>query len=330
MLLCEFSNTRDNNFNLIRILAAWLVLFSHSYAIVFGGGEFEPLRWLGVTWGGIAVDVFFVTSGFLITQSLTRSSLLSFALKRALRIFPALIVAVCLMVVLLSDDLFSFETLKFFVKNTTLFLGVSYTLPGAFIDTPLGPAVNGSLWTLPWEVRCYAAVILVTAFRPKLMTPVVAIGLMLFAHQSEAARICGFFFVGASIFHFRDKIVITHWLAAGFLVALLVSLSDPNIFRFVYPFALPYFVFYLAYVPEGSIRKFNKFGDYSYGMYIYAFPIQQALTHVTQDVYLHIILATVMTFVPAFLSWHLIEKHAINPDFRARLVLPLKAIRKGG
>lgn len=94
-LISKYTKSRNNNYNLIRFLAATLVLFTHSFALTFGSGTAEPLRnTLGITWGTIAVDVFFVTSGFLIASSFfQRNNVTAFVWARILRIYPALIVA---------------------------------------------------------------------------------------------------------------------------------------------------------------------------------------------------------------------------------------------
>src|SRR5487761_1170379 len=90
--LSEAARGRDNNFNLLRFLAAFAVLISHSFSLATGVSDAEPLRAAyGLTWGDIAVDVFFVTSGFLVTASLLkRRSATAFVWARVLRIFPAL------------------------------------------------------------------------------------------------------------------------------------------------------------------------------------------------------------------------------------------------
>lgn len=115
--------------------------------------------------GGIAVDVFFITSGFLITYSFfSRNNIIAFIWARILRIYPALFVAIvfCVFVVglffttnTISDYLFDPQTFKFFRRNVTLFSGVKYELPGVFTDNPYMNAVNGSLWTLPYEIKMY-------------------------------------------------------------------------------------------------------------------------------------------------------------------------------
>ena len=164
--LSKYTTSRDNNFNLIRFVAAVLVLYSHSYPLSRGPESVDHLAsFIGMTWGTIAVDVFFVTSGFLITYSFfSRKNIIAFIWARILRIYPALIVAVifCVFVVGLffttntvSEYLFDPQTLKFFRRNITLFSGVKYELPGVFANNPYLHAVNGSLWTLPYEIKMY-------------------------------------------------------------------------------------------------------------------------------------------------------------------------------
>ena len=126
--LAGYTTGRDNNFNLIRFLAAFLVLFSHSFPLVGVGGK-EPLyETVGMTWGEVAVDIFFITSGFLITGSyFSRGSLQAFVRARLLRIYPALVVAVIFYVFVIGmhfttlsayEYLLNHQTQKYFIKNT--------------------------------------------------------------------------------------------------------------------------------------------------------------------------------------------------------------------
>ena len=97
--ISKYAQDRDNNFNLLRFIAAYLVLYSHSYALALGDPAAEPPRSVvGMSWGNIAVDVFFITSGFLIANSFFgRNNIIVFTWARILRIFPALFVSVILL-----------------------------------------------------------------------------------------------------------------------------------------------------------------------------------------------------------------------------------------
>ncbi len=143
--LSQHTSNRDNNFNLLHFIAASMVLFSHSYAL--SGTAGEPLKELvGFSLGHIVVDIFFVTSGFLVTASLlTRNNLLAFIWARFLRIYPALTISVifCVVVGLFFTTrsrlsyLANGEIYKFIIYNLNLILGhIQYSLPNVFADNP--------------------------------------------------------------------------------------------------------------------------------------------------------------------------------------------------
>jgi peptidoglycan/LPS O-acetylase OafA/YrhL len=174
-LLSSYLKGRDNNFNLIRFIAASLVLVSHSYPLYFGSDHNDILRQLvGISLGTVAVDLFFISSGFLIANSLFRGhDLFGFIKARVLRIYPGLIVSLLLCVFLLGiffttlpvkEYLTNIQTYKFLFVNMVLFFGEEATLPGVFESLPWARTVNGSLWTLPFEVRAYALFVFVALF----------------------------------------------------------------------------------------------------------------------------------------------------------------------
>ncbi len=343
-LLSIYTNSRDNNFNLIRFIASSLVLFSHSFALSLGSGDFEPLRsTIGMTWGMIAVDIFFVTSGFLITSSyFSRNNLIAFVWARILRIYPALIIAVIVCVFIIGawfttnsiqEYLSNPQTQKYFIKNTTLFWGIEYSLPGVFLDVPYKGAVNGSLWTLPYEVKMYAILAFtlgLTAYISKRIKILTVENVILFIGVFSATlhifnyfytilpvnfiRLFSMFFIGAAFFAWKEKIRLSSkWALLG-VALLLLSAMNRELFFISYCLLLPYLIFYAAYVPSGYIRKFNEYGDYSYGIYIYAFPIQQSAAVLIPNISVPamVIVSFVATLFLAMLSWHLIEKRFLK------------------
>lgn len=161
---------RDNNLNLIRMLAASAVLVSHAYPIALGAGTPEPLSFLpGQTLGHFAVAIFFGISGLLITRSFDRRrSTRQFVAARVLRLYPGLLVALCITVLFglfvttlpYAHYLRATETISYVPRNMSLGL-LQYSLPGVFYENPYGSALNGSLWTLFYEVACYIAVMVI-------------------------------------------------------------------------------------------------------------------------------------------------------------------------
>lgn len=341
--LDQSMTSRDNNFNLIRFIAALLVLVSHSYSIFQGSVENEPLfNAVGLTLGTFAVDLFFITSGFLIASSFFgRGNLVQFLWARILRIYPALIVSVVLTVFVLGaivstlgfqDFLNNPDTLRYLVKNSIMILGIEYRLPGVF-EGNLVSAVNGSMWTLPWEVRMYVAlavicsVLMVLSDRYRTMdvkyvVPTLA-GLAMFLtlcdaywhfYDGKALRLFAMFFVGSSFYIHRNSILLSRRIYWVLFLAVSWTMLQPSTFYAVYCIALPYMVLYIAYIPKGKILKFNLVGDYSYGLYIFAFPIQQSVFHFMPQLGFYSLmgLSTVITLIFAVGSWHLVERRALK------------------
>jgi len=164
-------NRDDNRFDILRLLAAWLVLFSHCYPLG-GRASSEPLtRTAGIdTLGGVGVAIFFVLSGYLVTLSLERSPhLLEFARRRILRIYPALMTICLLSVVLLGPLLTTLPQTTYWHQRLTwsyLLTAsawiIQFPLPGVFADNPLPSAVNGSRWSPPYEITCYLVLALLS------------------------------------------------------------------------------------------------------------------------------------------------------------------------
>ena len=158
MRLSQVSRGRDNNLNLLRVLAAAAVLVSHAYPITRGPEAEEPLHNLtGFTLGTVAVYVFFVVSGFLIAKSFEGSKgVLDWSAARVLRLFPGLFVALALTVLVLGPIVTTLPLAAYFADPATLaylpqnlaLIAQRFDLPGVFVGNPYPSAVNGSLWTL--------------------------------------------------------------------------------------------------------------------------------------------------------------------------------------
>jgi peptidoglycan/LPS O-acetylase OafA/YrhL len=343
MRLSDLADGRENNFNLIRIIAALAVLVSHSFPLALGTGTSEPVgRYLGISLGTLAVDVFFITSGFLVTSSLlNRQRTLEFLWARTLRIFPGHLVMLLLVVFLLGasfttlsvpDYLTSKAIYGYLAKCGILIAGVTYELPGVFDRNPLPHAVNGSLWSMPFELRMYLILALVwtalgiarrfrdPGFGLVMVVFAAASGLFVIAdhfwfHASrQFAHLFFMFFVGGAFYVSRGRVHLSGAVFLACAIALLVSSVNKQAFFVAYICLLPYVLLFLAYVPAGLVRRYNRLGDYSYGTYIYAFPVQQSVVALIPgvSVFQLIAIAGTATTLISMLSWHLIEKRALG------------------
>lgn len=327
--IASYAAEPENNYLLLRFVAALLVIYGHSYAIAkLPGHEDLVQRLLRFTYaGGMGVDVFFVISGFLVTASyLNRRNWPEFMKARCLRIFPGLIVCLLAIAFLLgpfvttltpAEYLFGPELYTDLLHSLTLHL----RLPGVFEHLPQ-QTVNGSLWTLPPEFMLYLLVgvagVSGVLFSPRIYLPLlVGLGVLCVmltgqVHIRELyLRLFMLFGAGSLVRVFADRIPLSTWLlvTAGVPVVLLYRTV---IFPDAFSLWLVYAVFWLAYVP--NLHGFNRAGDYSYGLYIYAFPIEQTLRQsfpAIQPLELFPA-ASVLTLGCAMLSWHFIEQPALK------------------
>jgi peptidoglycan/LPS O-acetylase OafA/YrhL len=348
-ILADLCIGRDNNFNLLRFLAASLVIVAHCSALAWGQNpEFIGVHTgylLGA--GPLGILIFFAISGFLVVQSfVSRGRLTYFAAARALRIYPGLVMAVIYSIILASFAtdwplglfLRNPQTRRFLIHNSLAY-PIEYTLPGAFAHNPFPESVNGSLWTLPLEIQMYILVAvfgLIGIFKVKeiynsvfaviviLMASVKSDDLPLIVRHPDAPRLALAFLCGAFFFMNRDRIRISIPWALFFAVLVAWGIvwgrtSIPNL-RTIYVPALAYIVLVLAYHPKLYFAPYNWLGDYSYGMYIYAFPTQQLISFHYPGIkqYELLGLAYPCILALAVISWHFIEKPALRRKPGAR------------
>lgn len=337
-VLGELATGRDNNLNLIRMIAASAVIISHAYPITRGPDALQPLETLtGVQLGSMALYAFFAISGFLITDSFHRSRTLAhFSAARFLRIFPGLLVVLLLTIVVLGPLTTTLPASEYFVDPATIayvprnlsLAFLQYELPGVFQTNPDAGPINGSLWTLFYEVVCYAGVVVVGllgvfARRRRLLVTTVLYGLWWLAVLAVGDRapetllllweLSLPFFIGMVLHAVRDRVRLS-WLALVFLAALPV-IAGPSLFgHLAVVAAISYGVFVIGYRIRGPILLYNRLGDYSYGTYIYGFPIQQTLIFFipAMTAVWNATLGLIITFGFAWASWHLVEKPALG------------------
>lgn len=345
MKLSDYSQSRDNNFNLIRMVAAFAVLLSHSFPLT-GSGADPVHRVIGtLTLGDLAVDLFFVASGFLVTASLLkRQSGVDFVWARFLRIYPAFWLMLLLLVFVLGPLFTTLPLPSYFAQSSiyvhltkaaTIFLRAATTLPGVFTTNPLPNAVNGSLWTMPYEVRMYAILavtwLLLRGWSDRIRALKIAVivyallaaGYLVaeqfsligqFPRLHQLARLSFMFFSGATFYVLRARIRLRAALFWPLLLLLLLSVGQRHLFFVLYHGSIAYLLLYLAYVPSGLIRRYNAMGDYSYGFYIYAFPVQQAVAALLPGVSVleMVLIALPVVLLLSALSWHLLEKRVLT------------------
>jgi peptidoglycan/LPS O-acetylase OafA/YrhL len=344
--LADAMSVPGDNFLLLRMIAACAVIYGHSYAMSGIPGAADHIARLqlgtGMYAGSLAVDVFFAISGFLVTGSwLRRSDLGQFLRARILRIVPGYFACLVLSAFVLGaivtelplrDYLLAPDTRGYVLVNLWLDSDLHWTLPGVFVHNPHPDVVNGSLWTLPAEVRAYEylAVFGVLGLLERRMRFAIAlIGLLAFAVAApeklpllgfvDYARLVTYFVAGAVFYVFRQRVPFgLGWLAA--LTVLAVLSHKVGLFAYVFPLWLCYGCLWLAYGPK-FLLAYNRLGDYSYGVYLWGFPIQQVVAQQLSTPTPTVITLFSVPIAIAFgvASWYLIERPATRLG-RARSV----------
>jgi peptidoglycan/LPS O-acetylase OafA/YrhL len=331
---------RDNNFNLIRFLAASAVILDHSFALVAPErAAAAPVDFEALELARVAVDVFFIVSGFLVTRSvLIQPTLVDYAVARVLRLFPALLATCVFIAFLLGPAVTSVPLAQYFsdprpwlyVPLTASLITYSLTLPGVFEHVPAVGVIDQSLWTLRYEVACYIllaffALVGLLASRVRASVTLAAIfAVYLFvtfatpwrqeiAAVDSAMRFVLCFFLGGAFYLYADKIRLDWRIAVALGLAAVLALGT-GAFETASKLALAYGVLWFALVPGGVIRRFNRIGDYSYGLYILCFPIQQTFVAFDPAIGPGVLFACSFPAVlaVAILSWHFIEHPALK------------------
>ncbi len=333
---------RLNNFDSLRLTAALFVLVSHQHALT---GLPEPSILNVHSLGGLGVLIFFSISGFLVAQSWQADpNLWRFSAKRLLRICPALAVVLVLTALVLGPLTSSLPWREYFSQLLTAdyFKNSRFEFPDQlrirFAGNTLSTAVNGALWTIPLELKCYGA-LAVLGLAGLLRRRWLLLVLLLVATGGYALvtprgdplvnffdwRITErfllefglFFFAGTSFYAFRihqcdlmKKLVllVVCWVLAG----AALFMGRPLLALWL---VVPVTILLFGNESTPFLRQAGRFGDLSYGMYIYAFPVQQTLIWLYKDslawgVLLGLTVA--VTSLLAFASWHFVEKWALR------------------
>lgn len=335
--LGSLATGRNNNLNLIRMVAAAAVIIAHAYPIAHGPSSVQPLEAeTGVTIGVMGLYAFFAISGFLIADSFQRSrTAWHFVAARILRLYPALVVVLLLTVAVLgpltttltaSEYFTSAGTTSYVPRNLSLAFP-QYELPGVFTTNPNPGIINGSLWTLIFEVACYAGLAVVGFFGVLTSRRPLVVALALYGtfwltvtifHDSvpgTMARLADLslpFVVGATMYALKDRVRLS-WLVLAVLLLLVITTDESTPGRLAVAAMVSYGVFVLGYRVRGPILNYNRIGDYSYGTYIYGYPVQQTLVWLIPGMtaLANWTLSLVVAVSFAAVSWHVLEKTAL-------------------
>jgi peptidoglycan/LPS O-acetylase OafA/YrhL len=325
---------RANSFDAIRLCAAIAVLVFHAYVVLGRSG----LSLGDESLGGAAVLVFFGISGYLITQSwVADPHLARFALKRVLRIYPALIVVVLLTVFVLGPLVTttslehyagSFETWRYLGMNVVC-IHSRFLLPGVFLHNHWR-LVNRSIWTLSGELFGYAAIAVLGvagAFRRRwVAVPALILVAWLSARIPASVSVINYtwiraFAVGSILFLFKDAVPRRLWICGLLLAAFLLASvrHDFNTATDLAVIGLPYCAVVVAHAFPNLLKPITRRGDFSYGMYLYGWPVEQVMILLlgrAAGVPELLLLAFLATSSLAVASWFLVEKPALGAKRR--------------
>lgn len=334
MTLAEALKRDNNNADVLRLIAAFAVIWGHAYSFVPGPQIPEPIgRLLQFDYAGsLAVIFFFFFSGILVTNSwLSNSSPIRFVLARTLRIFPALVLSATFCVLILAPLLVQIPVEAYFshteaLSKVLLHPHKDYALPGLFENTPF-PSTNGSIWTIRYEIVMYSLLLgagLCGLFRHKafasaLLGTIVLI-FMIYPERIEVlglsnmnmgGRFPAFFAAGALFALYKHQIHITAKLVCG-LILLAWICRHGSIFQFVF---YPAFLVTLLWLMMTKAVKMVRLpGDFSYGVYVFGWPIQKAMVQLfpAAGVHANQALSMAAALGLAIVSWYLLEKPCIG------------------
>lgn len=333
---------RGNNFDTFRLIAASSVLFSHAFLISAGHENDEPFKKLlgeGYVLGFYGVVIFFIISGYLITKSwFNTANGFGFVLKRFLRIYPGLTICVVLSALVVAPVFSDGELLNYFtswkyydyiIENISLRWYNGWMIPGVFfygakLDFSLGSIINGSLWTIREEVVCYLLVLLLGLLRVLNLWTSVAI---------LAASVVGFYLQLDSLLWPFASFKVLPAFSAGmtlYFVHRQVGLSGIGVYLCFLALVIlaylghtlialsifgAYILVYLAVSPSVYMGNAARYGDMSYGVYLYGWPVEQCVRYGLGDgaTWWSVFgLALPISFACGWLSWHLVERPTLR------------------
>lgn len=341
----EAADGRPRGFDYMRLTLALMVIAIHSPMIAYAdAGPIRPFQMPYLPVSRLVIPMFFALSGFLVAGSFERvKTYRMFFGLRAIRIFPALAVetfvsALVVGVLFTTLPLGQYFSDPLFFRYWLNILGEpQYHLPGVFLDNPLSGLVNLQLWTIPFELGCYISIAVIGvmgARQNKLVAPIAAILLSLaylvfclwrgavpdFHRAMPGVLIIASFLWGVAAYQWRASLPGSLTAGGLALVASMTLLCLPGAAQFLAPLPIAYATAVLG-AANPRTTFFSRCADYSYGLYLYGFPVQQALAAADERLRAPLVifvLATAISGLVAVLSWNFVEKPAM------RLRTPLK------
>ena len=321
----------ENSYDFVRFCAASAVLFSHHFDLA---GFPEPLvPSYGEDFGELAVEVFFCLSGFLIYRSLQKStSWARFVSAKFLRIFPNL---AFVLIATSAATFFWYRNYshlgphaEYVANNLLMFaVGLKQVIPGAFVDT-VRPTVNEPLWSLPYELWLYAVLAVMFVLGGRRSGTGIVVGALVLGIAWSAAPILGEFEIGPlndldflrlSTFFLSGAVLAVFWPYIGrhALAVGATGLIGIALIRNLVPIDTIFQTLAVAAATIGlgsskAMAWFSKGGDASYGMYVFAWPVQQFSLLLIEPFWLSMLAAFVTTAALGYGTWHTFEKRAMS------------------
>jgi len=339
MLLKERLN---NNYDFLRVFAALCITLTHSYNLILKNQD-EPLMKItgnNFDFSFVGLSIFFSISGYLVAKSaVTSSSFKNYIWKRFLRIQPMLVL-LCLLSVFLIGPVFSSlnmneyfrekDTYKY-LRNIMPLFGIQFTLPQVFTHNIVENGVNGSLWTLIVEERLYLLLGLLFLFnsygKKIFLSSILILNVLYFFHFvffnenlikyfSGSHIFYALIFLNASAFFLLD-VAFFKYSKSGLIfigiISLLILSTFSSLEKSIHIILLPLIVNLIAHI-KGFTNKAGRYGDFTYGIYAFSFPVQQILiaTKIIKSNPLNLFFLTLLIVIPiAILTWHLMEKKMV-------------------
>lgn len=335
MLLQHLLKKENNNLDIFRIVAACMVIYGHAFAIVPAAGSMDMVyKMIRFDYSGsLAVKIFFFLSGLVVTNSLIEKNRpTQFLVARFFRIWPALLVTLLVSALILGPLTSDLHYSKYFGLREVysyvwdgLIMKMQFKLPGVFTQSHYPNIVNGSLWTIPYEVAAYLVLLSLSMTR-LLQARRLAILLFLFIladplqenrmlfswlprnHEVDLLAPC--FAFGSLLAMYKDRIHIDGQLATGAWIMFYLFRHHAFNFYFLY-FALFISILYIS--SQKYLVKIKFRADISYGIYLWGFPVQQTIAslYAGQSLLANQLSSIAVTALLGWISWHGVEKRCI-------------------